>query len=344
MDGCSIAIVGATGAVGSVFLRLLEERNFPARSIRLCASERSWGKEMKVSGRELIVEPATPQLFQETDIVLVSAGSDTSRDITPIAVAHGAVVIDNSSAFRAEPDVPLVVPEINGEDLTQHTGVVAVPNCSTAPLVMVLNPLNHMTPIQRVIASTYQSVSGTGTAAMEELRSQVQVGSTDTVSPPTVYPHQIAFNVIPHVESFQENGYTSEEMKMVNETRKILHLPDLQVSATCVRVPVMVGHSEAVNIEFNEPVDLQKVREVLSTAPGIKVVDDPLKNSYPMPLDAEGIDDVLVGRIRQDTSNPTGVVLWIASDNLRKGAALNAIQIAEQLLSRNLLGKLTGRV
>ena len=344
MDGCSIAIVGATGAVGSVFLHLLEERNFPARSIRLCASERSWGKKMKVSDRDLIVEPATPQLFQETDIVFVSAGSDTSRDITPIAVDQGAVVIDNSSAFRAKPDVPLVVPEINGEDLTQHAGVIAVPNCSTAPLVMVLNPLNHMTSIQRVIASTYQSVSGTGAAAMEELRSQVQVGSADSLPTPTVYPHQIAFNVIPHVESFQENGYTSEEMKMVNETRKILHLPDLQVSATCVRVPVMVGHSEAVNIEFNEPVDLQKVSEVLSAAPGIKVVDDPLRNSYPMPLDAEGIDDVLVGRIRQDTSNPNGVVLWIASDNLRKGAALNAIQIAEQLLSRNLLGKLTGRV
>ena len=334
MDGCRIAVIGATGAVGSVFLSILEERSFPATQVRLCASERSWGRKLTVLGEERTVEKATPELLGDVDLVFVCAGSGISREIGPLAVENGAAVVDKSSAFRMDPDVPLVIPEINGDDLETHQGIVSVPNCSTAPLAITLKPLMGVNPIERVVVSTYQSVSGTGAAAVEELRDQSVSALENGSIVPKEYPHQIAFNVLPHVETFEDNGYTTEEMKMVHETRKILHEPGLQISATCVRVPVMVGHSEAVHIDFAEPIGPGEVREALTDVPGLTVVDDPAINRYPMPVDAEGEDDVFVGRIRQDVSNPRGVAMWLVTDNLRKGAALNGIQIAEELLSR----------
>ena len=337
MDGCRIAVIGATGAVGSVFLSILEERSFPATAVRLCASERSWGRTLTVLDEERTVEEATPELLGDVDLVFVCAGSGISREIGPLAVENGAAVVDKSSAFRMDPDVPLVIPEINGDDLETHQGIVSVPNCSTVPLAMTLKPLMGVNAIERVVVSTYQSVSGTGAAAVEELRNQSASALGNGLIVPMEYPHQIAFNVLPHVETFEDNGYTTEEMKMVNETRKILHDPDLRISATCVRVPVMVGHSEAVHIDFQEPIGPGEVREVLSDVPGLTVVDDPAMNRYPMPVDAEGEDDVFVGRIRQDVSNPRGVAMWLVTDNLRKGAALNGIQIAEELLSRGLV-------
>lgn len=337
MNQCSIAVIGATGAVGQVFLRILEERNFPATSIRLCASERSFGKKLKVRGEMLTVEEATPQLLSEVDFVFISASGTISRQMAPLAVQQGATVIDKSSAFRMDPNVPLVVPEINPEDLDSHHGIIASPNCTTTPLVMALKPLHKSNPAIRIVAASYQSVTGTGVAAGDELLSQSREVLDGLKASHEVYPHQIAFNVLPHVEEFLENGYTTEEMKMQNETRKILHAPDLKVSTTCVRVPVMISHSEAVNIEFTDPISPGEVREILSDAPGVRVVDDPQSNVYPMPVQAEGEDDVFVGRIRKDIALDNGIAMWLSCDNLRKGAALNAIQIAEEMLTRNLL-------
>ena len=337
MSECKIALIGATGAVGQVFLRILEERNFPASDIRLCASERSFGKKIKVRGEKLIVEKATPQLLSEVDFVFISASGSVSRQMAPLAVDQGAIVIDKSSAFRMDPTVPLVVPEINPGDLHAHHGIIASPNCTTTPMVMALKPLNEATPAKRIVAASYQSVTGTGASAGEALLAQsrdVQAGNDASMN---VYPHQIAFNVLPHVEEFLENGYTTEEMKMQNETRKILHAPDLKVSTTCVRVPVMVSHAEAINVEFTDPISPGEVREILSTMPGVRVVDDPQANVYPMPVQSEGEDDVFVGRIRKDISLDNGIAMWLTCDNLRKGAALNAIQIAEEMLARNLL-------
>ena len=321
MSECKIALIGATGAVGQVFLRILEERNFPASDIRLCASERSFGKKIKVRGEKLIVEEATPQLLSEVDFVFISASGSVSRQMAPLAVDQGAIVIDKSSAFRMDPTVPLVVPEINPGDLHDHHGIIASPNCTTTPMVMALKPLNEANPAKRIVAASYQSVTGTGASAGEELLAQ----SRDVL------------DVLPHVEEFLENGYTTEEMKMQNETRKILHAPDLKVSTTCVRVPVMVSHAEAINVEFTAPISPGEVREILSTMPGVRVVDDPQANVYPMPVQSEGEDDVFVGRIRKDISLDNGIAMWLTCDNLRKGAALNAIQIAEEMLARNLL-------
>ena len=344
MGTCRIAVIGATGAVGRVFLSILEERGFPASSVRLCASRRSVGRRLRVNGQELEVEEPTSRLLGEVDIAFISASSEVSRQLAPIAVEQGALVIDDSSAFRMEADVPLVVPEVNADDLEGHRGIVSIPNCSTTPLVMVLKALRDINPVSRVVADTYQSVTGTGTAAMEELRTQ----STDVLEgrafQPSAYPHQIAFNALPHIEPFLANGYTREEMKMRDETRKILHDPGLAVSATCVRVPVMVGHSVAAHIEFTHPISAEEVREVLAGCPGVKVLDDPQSDLYPMPIEAAGKDEVFVGRIRQDISHPTGIALWIVSDNLRKGAALNALQIAEEVLARELLLAPGGRV
>jgi len=334
---CKIALIGATGAVGQVFLRILEERNFPASDIRLCASERSFGKEIKVRGEKLIVEEATPQLLSEVDFVFISASGSVSRQMAPLAVDQGAIVIDKSSAFRMDPNVPLVVPEINPGDLHDHHGIIASPNCTTTPMVMALKPLNEANPAKRIVAASYQSVTGTGASAGEELLAQSRDVLDGKDASMNVYPHQIAFNVLPHVEEFLENGYTTEEMKMQNETRKILHAPDLKVSTTCVRVPVMVSHAEAINVEFTDPISPGEVREILSTMPGVRVVDDPQANVYPMPVQSEGEDDVFVGRIRKDISLDNGIAMWLTCDNLRKGAALNAIQIAEEMLARNLL-------
>jgi len=331
--------VGATGAVGQVFLDIVQQRKFPASQIRLCASARSVGKKVTVNGEQIAIEVATPKLFSEVDIVFIAAGSDISKAMAPIAVEKGAVVVDKSSAFRMDPNCALVVPEVNGDDLVGHKGITSVPNCSTTPLVMVLKPLNDRLKVRRVIADTYQSVSGTGVEAIDELRTQTaQIVKGEPVTK-QVYPHQIAFNLFPHIETFKENGYTTEEIKMTMESRKILHLPNLAVSATCVRVPVMVSHSESVHIDFEGRITPDEVRKILSNAPGIKVVDDPSKGVYPTPLMAEGKDEVFVGRIREDASNPNGIAMWLVSDNLRKGAALNGIQIAEELLRRDLVGR-----
>ena len=339
MNQCSIAVVGATGAVGQVFLSILEERDFPLKSIRLCASERSVGKKLKVMGEEIAVEMATRELLSKVDFAFISASSAVSRELAPLAAENGTVAIDDSSAFRMEPHVPLVVPEVNGDDLNHHKGIVSIPNCTTTPLVMALNPLHEKNPVKRVIAATYQSVTGTGTAAAQELRDQSRAVLDGEQASADVYPHQIAFSVLPHVEPFWDNGYTNEEMKMQNEARKIMHSPDLRVSSTCVRVPVVVSHSEAVNVEFSDAISPGEVREILADAPGVRVVDDPQSNVYPMPIQAEGEDDVFVGRIRADLALDNGIAMWLSCDNLRKGAALNAIQIAEEMLERDLLLK-----
>ena len=343
MDSCKVAVIGATGAVGRVFLQIAEERNFPIEEIRLCASERSVGKKLNFSGKDIEVELCTPTLLDEVDFSFISANGDVSRKIAPLSAKHGAVAIDDSSAFRMSDTVPLVVPEVNADDLNNHQGIVAIPNCSTTPLVMVLKPLSSQAKIRRVVVDTFQSVTGTGSAALEEMKTQSSEVLKGRKANAKEYPHQIAFNVLPHIEPFQENGYTNEEMKMLHETRKILHDPEVMVSATCVRVPVAVSHSEAIHIEFDKPVDPKTVRAILSDQPGIRIVDDPFSNVYPMPIEAAGSDEVLVGRIRRDISNPNGIALWVVCDNLRKGAALNAIQIAEEMMRRNLVSQSSWR-
>ena len=343
MDSCKVAVIGATGAVGRVFLQIAEERNFPIEEIRLCASERSVGKKLNFRGKDIEVELCTPTLLDEVDFSFISANGDVSRKIAPLSAKHGAVAIDDSSAFRMSDTVPLVVPEVNADDLNNHQGIVAIPNCSTTPLVMVLNPLSSQAKIRRVVVDTFQSVTGTGSAALEEMKTQSSEVLKGRRANAKEYPHQIAFNVLPHIEPFQENGYTNEEMKMLHETRKILHDPEVMVSATCVRVPVAVSHSEAIHIEFDKPVDPKTVRAILSDQPGIRIVDDPFSNVYPMPIEAAGSDEVLVGRIRRDISNPNGIALWVVCDNLRKGAALNAIQIAEEMMRRNLVSQSSWR-
>lgn len=337
MDACSIAVIGATGAVGQVFLRILEERDFPASSIRLCASKRSVGKKIKVLDQELTVEEATPELLADVDLAFISANGAISRQMAPLAARMGAIAIDDSSAFRMDPDVPLVVPEVNADDLDNHQGIVSIPNCTTTPMVLALKPLHDVNPVLRVIASTYQAVTGTGQAAVTELRTQsIQVLNGEHADH-EVYPHQIAFSVLPQVEDFGENNYTAEEMKMQNETRKIMHAPDVRISATCVRVPVVVSHSMSVNVEFSHPISTGEVSGILEEAPGVSIVDDPLSGMYPMPIQAEGQDDTFVGRIRHDIALDNGIAMWLCCDNLRKGAALNAIQIAEEMLKRDLV-------
>ena len=337
MDSCKVAVIGATGAVGQVFLKIAEERKFPIEELRLCASERSLGKKLKFNGEDIALEICNEELLQDVDFAFISASGDVSREIAPMAAKNGAVAIDDSSAFRMDDSVPLVVPEVNAADLLSHKGIVSIPNCSTTPLVMTLKPLMRHATVKRVIADTFQSVTGTGTAALQEMQEQSSLILNDEPVTPSTYPHQIAFNVLPHIEPFQENGYTREEMKMVYETRKILHDDSLMVSATCVRVPVAVSHSESIHIEFDRPITPHKVREILSTEPGVRIVDDPFSDVYPMPIDAAGTDEVLVGRIRRDVSHPNGIALWVVCDNLRKGAALNAIQIAEEMMEENVV-------
>ncbi|MBI2166104.1 MAG: aspartate-semialdehyde dehydrogenase [Chloroflexi bacterium] len=343
MNGCNLAIVGATGAVGQVFLGILEARPFPLKRLSLFASKRSVGKRIKVRGEEVEVREVTPGCFDGVDIAFISVSSQVSKELAPLAVRSGALVIDDSSAFRMEKDVPLVVPEINAEDLQHHKGIVAIPNCSTTQMVMALYPIHRVNPIKRIVVDTYQSVSGTGRAAMEELKQQTEALLRNGEYASKVYPHPIGFNLFPHIDSFLANGYTREEWKMVEETRKIMHAPNIAISATCVRVPVYISHSEAVHIELTRPMSVQEARETLATFPGVQVVDDVASNSYPTPIRAAGRDEVFVGRIRQDASHPNGLAMWVVSDNLRKGAALDAIQIAEEVLSRRLLLSLHGR-
>lgn len=333
-----VAIMGATGAVGQEMLRTLEVRNFPLSSLKLLASERSAGKKYPFRGKLLTVETLTKDSFANVDLVLASAGGSISQEFAPAAVAAGAVVVDNTSAFRMDPEIPLVVPEVNADALERHNGIIANPNCSTAQMVVALAPIHREAGIRRLVISTYQSVSGTGQKAIDEcLKQSRELLQGAKQVDAKVYPHQIAFNVLPHIDAFTSNGYTKEEMKMVNETRKILEDDSIAITATTVRVPVLRGHSEAVNVEMVRPIKAARVRELLENAAGVVVVDEPAAAHYPTPVYAEGRDETFVGRIRDDISNPNAIEMWIVSDNLRKGAALNAVQIAEELLRRDLL-------
>jgi aspartate-semialdehyde dehydrogenase len=334
MIGYNVAIVGATGMVGREFIKILGQRKFPVDGVRLLASDRSSGKKLFVNHDEIAVEETTVESLKDIDIAFFSAGTEVSRHFAPIAAQAGAVVIDNSSAFRMEPDIPLVVPEVNPEDIGGHKGIIANPNCSTIQMVVALYPLHKVNPIKRIVVSTYQAVSGTGAAAIDELTAQTKQVLNGQTPVPHIYPHQIAFNVLPEIDVFMDNGYTKEEWKMVEESRKIMHTDDLAISATCVRVPVFTGHSEAVNVEFADIISADEVERILSKAPGVRVLDDPTISLYPQPWMAEGSDDVFVGRIHQDAFSPRGLVMWIVADNLRKGAALNAVQIAEEGIKR----------
>ena len=331
------AIVGATGLVGQEFIKVLEQRNFPMASVHLLASDRSAGKKMFVSHREVEVEEVIPSSFDPVDIALFSAGSEVSKHFAPIAAKRGAVVVDNSAAWRMNPNVPLVVPEVNPEDVEEHQGIIANPNCSTIQMVVALYPLHKVNPIKRIIVDTYQSVSGTGSAAVDELNNQTKLVLEGKTALPHVYPHQIAFNILPEIDVFLDDGYTKEEWKMIHETRKIMHDDNMAVSATCARVPVVAGHSEAVHIEFTHPMSPEDARNILAEAPGVKVLDDTSISLYPHPWSAAGTDDVFVGRIRHDASHPNGLAMWVVADNLRKGAALNAVQIAELLVANGRL-------
>jgi aspartate-semialdehyde dehydrogenase len=333
--GYNIAVVGATGAVGVEMIETLEKRGFPVKNLRLFASERSVGKKMKYKGTDVAIELLKAGIFEGIDFALFSAGASRSKEFAHGAAKQGAVVIDNSSAFRMDADVPLVVPEVNPEDAKLHKGIIANPNCSTAILLVALYPLHQANPVKRVVVSTYQAASGAGAKAMTELEEQTHMllhGQKDIKI--EALPQRIAFNIFPQVDVFLDNGYTKEEMKFVNESRKIMHHPTLKISATCVRVPVLRAHSESVNIEFERPITPAEARAILSNAPGLQVVDDPANKKYPMPIDASGMYDCLVGRIRQDVSRDDGkgIELFVSGDQLLKGAALNAVQIAELLV------------
>ena len=335
MRPLSVAIVGATGMVGQELIRVLEQRHFPTGQVQLFASDRTAGKKLFVNHKEVEVQETSSRSFEHVDLVLFSAGAETSRHFSPIAAKAGAVVIDNSAAFRMEPWVPLVIPEVNPQDLKDHKGIIANPNCSVIQMGVALYPLHRVNPIRRIIVSTYQSVSGgTGAAAMEELTIQTKQILEGHNTTPHVYPHQIAFNLLPEIDVFLYNGYTKEEWKMMEETRKILHAPELGVSATCVRVPVYISHSESITVEFANPITPEDAKKILSQSPGIRLLDDPDISLYPMPWSVAGTDEVCVGRIRRDVSHPNAIVMWVVADNIRKGAALNAVQIAEVLLQK----------
>lgn len=334
----SIAVAGATGAVGQTFLKVLAERNIPMKELRLLASERSAGKKINFKGSELTVQKLDHDSFNGIDIALFSCGGDRSLTFAPSAAKAGAVVVDNSSAWRMDPDVPLVVPEVNPHAIAayKNKGIIANPNCSTIQMVVALKPLHDKAHIKRIVVSTYQAVSGTGQKAIVELENQTRAWAAGKSMENKVYPHQIAFNCLPHIDSFLENGYTKEEMKMVNETRKIMEIPNVLVSATTVRVPVFYSHSESVNVEFENPISPEEAKELLKNAPGVRLVDDPSKNEYPLAIDAADQDLTFVGRIRRDLSCENGLAMWIVADNIRKGAATNAVQIAEVLMNEYL--------
>lgn len=330
MEEFNIAIVGATGLVGQEFLKILHQRSFPVASIKLLASERSSGTKLFFNHQEIEVSEVEPKVFRGVDIALFSAGADISRQLSPLAAEAGAVIIDNGAAFRMEPAVPLIVPEVNPGDIEWHNGIIANPTSTTIQLVVALYPLHKVNPIRRIVVSTYQSVSGSGAAAVNELTTQAKLVVEGHSICPHIYTHQIAFNVLPEIDVFMGNGHTKEERGLVEETRKIMHAEDIAVSATCVRVPVYFGHSEAVNVEFSSPITAEEARKILAQAPGVKVIDDPSVSLYPQPWAATGSDNVFVGRIREDLACANGLVMWIVADNLRKGAALNAVQIAEE--------------
>jgi aspartate-semialdehyde dehydrogenase len=332
-----VAILGATGAVGTELLTLLEERNFPIAELKLLASPRSAGSNLQFKGKAITISVADEHAFEGVDIVLASAGGSTSKQWADAIVQSGAVMIDNSSAFRMDPTVPLVVPEVNPEAAKAHQGIIANPNCTTILMCVALQPLHQIQPLRRIVVSTYQSASGAGARAMEEVKQQTQAILNGQTPPTESFPYPLAFNLFPHNTKINELGYCEEEMKMVNETRKIMGLPDLKVTATCIRVPVLRAHSESINLEFDQPFDVAQARAAIAAAPGVELLEDWEKNYFPMPIDASGKDDVLVGRIRQDISNPNGLELWLCGDQIRKGAALNAVQIAELLVEKSWL-------
>ena len=332
-----VAILGATGAVGTELIELLESRQFPVADLKLLASPRSAGSKLLFKGENLTVEAVGENSFKNVDLVLASAGSSTSKAWAEKAVEAGAVMIDNSSAFRMDPQVPLIVPEINPGAAASHRGIIANPNCTTILMAMAIWPLHQVQPIKRLVVATYQSASGAGARAMEEVKTQAQAILNNKPPQAEILPYPLAFNLFPHNSPVNDRGYCEEEMKMIDETRKIFNVPDLRLSATCVRVPVLRAHSEAINLEFETPFCADKAREILASAPGVKLVEDWQANYFPMPIDATGKDEVFVGRIRQDLSHPCGLELWLCGDQIRKGAALNAVQIAELLVKENLL-------
>ncbi len=333
----NVAILGATGAVGTELLELLESRNFPLNTLKLLASPRSAGTTLKFKGETLKVEAVEAKAFADVDIVLASAGGSTSKAWAQTIVESGAVMVDNSSAFRMNPEVPLIVPEINPEAAANHPGIIANPNCTTILMAVAIYPLHQVQPIERIVVSTYQSASGAGARAMEEVKIQSQAILNGEDPKAEILPYPLAFNLFPHNSPLTNSGYCEEEMKMVNETRKIFGESELKITATCVRVPVLRAHSEAINLEFKEPFSVARSREIIANSPGVQLMEDWQKNYFPMPIDASGKDDVLVGRIRQDISHPNGLELWICGDQIRKGAALNAVQIAELLMDKSWL-------
>ncbi|CCQ56114.1 aspartate-semialdehyde dehydrogenase [Crocosphaera watsonii WH 8501] len=335
----NVAILGATGAVGTELLQLLESRNFPINTLKLLASPRSAGTTLKFKGETLKVEAVEAKAFQDVDIVLASAGGSTSKAWAQTIVESGAVMVDNSSAFRMNPEVPLIVPEINPEAAANHPGIIANPNCTTILMAVAIYPLHQVQPIERIVVSTYQSASGAGARAMEEVKIQSQAILNGEDPKAEILPYPLAFNLFPHNSPLTDAGYCEEEMKMVNETRKIFGEANLKITATCVRVPVLRAHSEAINLEFKQPFSVAQAREIIAQSPGVQLLEDWQKNYFPMPIDASGKDDVLVGRIRQDISCNNGLELWICGDQIRKGAALNAVQVAELLIKESWLNK-----
>jgi len=337
MEGFNVAIIGADDIVGQEIIKILEQRKFPVGSIRLLLTENSSDVKLLFNHQRIAVRKASVEAFRDVDIAFFAAGADTSRRLSPWAIEAGTVVIDTSAAFRMEPTVPLVVPEVNAEDLEWHRGIIASPSCSTIQMVVALYPLHKVNPIKRIVVSTYEAVSSSGAAAMQELANQSRLALEGRRICPHVYSHQIAFNVLPEIDVFLDNGYTKEELRIMEETRKILHAEDMVISATCVRVPVYFGHSEAVHVEFSSPITPEDAKKILAQAAGVRVLDDPTVSFYPQPWAASGSDHVFVGRIRKDVSHPNGLAMWIVADNLRKGAALNAVQIAEQGIGRGLI-------
>ena len=332
MKQYTVAVLGATGAVGQEMIKILQERNFPVGKLKPLASARSAGKTLRFKGEDVVIEEARDEAFQGVDIVLGAAENDIAKKFAPAIVKAGAVFVDNSSAFRLDPNVPLIVPEINPEDAKNHHGIISNPNCSTIITVTAVNALNALSPIRTMTASTYQAVSGAGAGGPIELMNEVEALSKGEIYEPKVFSHQIAFNLIPQIGGEQFEGYTSEEMKMQNEGRKIMHLPDLRVSCTCVRVPVVRSHSISVSLHFDKHISVQEAREAIAKAPGCRLVDDLANKQYPMPLDTSNQDIVFVGRIRPDLTDDNGLCLWCCGDQVRKGAATNAIQIAELLV------------
>ncbi|MFW6273485.1 MAG: aspartate-semialdehyde dehydrogenase [Halanaerobium sp.] len=337
MKKYNTAVVGATGLVGREMLKILSSRDFPINELKVIASSRSEGKKIKFEDRELTVEVVKDDTFENIDIALFSAGSDISKKVAPMVKKAGGIVVDNSNAFRMDPEAPLVVPEVNGEDLKEHKQIIANPNCSTIQMVMLLKPLSDKYGLKRLVINTYQAVSGAGKKAVDELVEQTKAYLNEEEIKSENFNHQIAFNAIPQIDIFLENDYTKEEMKMINETRKILHLSDLAVTATCVRIPVMYGHGESLNIELENEFNIEELKKIIAAQKNVELIDDPAAEKYPLQIDTENNDNVLVGRIRRDNSLENGLNLWLTANNLRKGAALNAVQIAEYLVEEDLV-------